>query len=73
MLLAFVYIAFFVEIRRRREKTFRPPFLLFLSGLFVWLGVMQVFNQNSPSILYGLLGFKVYFYYTPLFDSWSTR
>ena len=65
VLLAFVYIAFFVEIRRRREKTFRPPFLLFL-GLFVWLGVMQVFNQNSPSILYGLLGFKVYFYYTPL-------
>ena len=26
-----------------------------------------MFNQNSPSILYGLLGFKVYFYYMPLF------
>ncbi len=25
-----------------------------------------MFNQNSPSILYGLLGFKVYFYYMPL-------
>jgi hypothetical protein len=65
VLLMFVYIALFVEIRRGREKTFRPPFLLFL-GLFVWLGVIQVFNQNSPSILYGLLGFKVYFYYIPL-------
>jgi hypothetical protein len=65
VLLMFVYIALFVEIRRGREKTFRPPFLLFLS-LFVWLAVVQVFNQNSPSILYGLLGFKVYFYYMPL-------
>ncbi len=25
-----------------------------------------MFNQNSPSIWYGLLGFKVYFYYVPL-------
>ncbi len=65
VLLAFVYIALFVEIRRGREKTFRPPFLIFLS-MFVWLGLVQVFNQNSPSILYGLLGFKVYFYYMPL-------
>jgi hypothetical protein len=39
--------------------------LLFLS-FFFWLGVLQVFNQNSPHILYGLLGFKVYFYYIPL-------
>jgi hypothetical protein len=65
ILLAFVYLALFLEIRKGREKTFRPPFLLFLS-LFVWLGVAQVFNQNSPSILYGLLGFKIYFYYIPL-------
>jgi hypothetical protein len=65
ILLIFVYLALFLEIRRGREKTFRPPFLIFL-GLFVWLGVVQVFNQNSPSILYGLLGFKVYFYYLPL-------
>ncbi len=65
ILVAFVYIALFVEIRRGREKSFRPPFLLFFS-LFLWLGVVQVFNQNSPSILYGLLGFKVYFYYVPL-------
>jgi hypothetical protein len=65
ILVAFVYIALLVEIRRGREKSFRPPFLLFFS-LFFWLGAVQVFNQNSPSILYGLLGFKVYFYYVPL-------
>jgi len=64
-LLALVYLAFFTALRRRREKRFRPPFLVFLS-IFVWLGVLQVFNQNSPHILYGLLGFKVYFYYVPL-------
>jgi hypothetical protein len=29
------------------------------------LGFIQVFNQNSPHILYGLLGFKTYFYYIP--------
>jgi hypothetical protein len=65
ILAALVYISLFAAIRRGREKKFRPPFLLFLS-FFFWLGVLQVFNQNSPHILYGLLGFKVYFYYIPL-------
>lgn len=64
--LALVYIAFFAEVRRHKEKSFRPPFLLFFSPFF-WLGALQVLNQNSPNILYGLLGFKVYFYYVPLF------
>jgi hypothetical protein len=64
ILAALVYISLFAAIRRGREKKFRPPFLLFLS-FFFWLGVLQVFNQNSPHILYGLLGFKAYFYYLP--------
>jgi hypothetical protein len=59
------YVSLYAAIRRGREKTFRPPFLLPLA-IFVWLGVVQIFNSNSPSILYGLLGFKVYFYYIPL-------
>jgi hypothetical protein len=63
--LALVYVAFFLDFRRRREKIFYPPFLVFL-GLFFWLAVLQVFNQNSPHILYGLLGLKVDFYYVPL-------
>jgi len=63
-LAALVYIFLFAEIRRGREKRFQPPFWLFL-GFFFFLGFVQVFNQNSPHILYGLLGFKTYFYYIP--------
>jgi hypothetical protein len=65
ILAAIVYVALFIEIRKGREKSFRPPFLLPLA-VFVWLGAVQIFNQNSPHILYGLLGFKVYFFYIPL-------
>ena len=64
VLAALVYISLFAAIRRGREKAFRAPFLLFLSFFFL-LGVLQVFNPNSPHILYGLLGFKTYFYYIP--------
>ena len=65
VLAGLVYISLFLAIRRGREKIFRPPFLLLLS-LFFWLGVLQVFNPNSPNLLYGLLGLKLYFYYVPL-------
>jgi hypothetical protein len=65
VLLGLVYISLFAAIRSKKEKRFLPPFLFFLS-LFIWLGVLQIFNQNSPHILFGLLGFKVYFYYVPL-------
>jgi len=65
VLVGLVYISFFAQVRRGREKLFQPPFLLFIF-LFLWLGVVQIFNQNSPHILYGLLGFKLYFYYIPL-------
>jgi hypothetical protein len=65
ILVAFVYISLFAAIRKKREKRFRAPFLLFLSFFFL-LGLLQVFNPNSPHILYGLLGFKTYFYYVPL-------
>jgi len=65
VLVGLVYISFFAQVRRGREKLFHPPFLLFLL-VFLWLGVVQIFNQNSPSVLYGLLGFKLYFYYIPL-------
>ena len=48
-----------------RAKAFRPPFLPFLI-VFFWFGVLQIFNPNSPHILYGLMGIKIYFYYIPL-------
>jgi hypothetical protein len=44
---------------------FRPPFLVPLA-IFFGLALVQVFNTDSPSIIYGLLGLKLYFYYVPL-------
>lgn len=65
-LLLVVYISFFAAYRRKEVARFRPPFLVPLL-LLVWFGVVQIFNPGSTHIMYGLLGFKVYFYYIPLF------
>ena len=65
VLVGMTYISFFAALRRGEVPSFRPRFLLPLS-FFFWLGVIQVFNPNSPSMLYGLLGLKLYFYYVPL-------
>ena len=65
VMVGLTYVALFVDIRRGRATTFRPPFLFFFY-LFLWLGVVQVFNSNSPNILYGLMGVKIYFFYVPL-------
>lgn len=64
--LAFLtYLSLFAAVRAGREKTFRPKFLLFLV-IFIWLGLMQIFNPGSPHVLYGVLGFKIYFFYVPM-------
>jgi len=65
VLVGLTYIALFLDIRRGRAATFRPPFRLFLY-LFLWLGIVQIFNSNSPNLLYGLMGAKIYFFYVPL-------
>ena len=44
---------------------FRPPFMVPLA-IFFGVALVQVFNTESPSIIYGLLGLKLYFYYVPL-------
>lgn len=64
-LVAVVYLSFFLVWRRKQVEGFRPPFLVPLL-LLVWFGFLQVFNPASPSIVYGLLGMKVFFYYIPL-------
>jgi hypothetical protein len=64
-LLLVVYLSLFAAYRRKEAVSFRPPFLVPLL-LFVWFGVMQIFNPGSTHIVYGLLGFKLYFYYVPL-------
>jgi hypothetical protein len=60
-----VYISFFVAVRRKEVTVFRPPFLMPLL-IFIWFGAMQVFNPASTHIMYGLMGFKIFFYYVPL-------
>jgi hypothetical protein len=64
-LVAIVYLSFFIAYRRKQAKIFRPPFLIPLL-LFVWFGVIQVFNPASTSFFFGILGLKLYFYYIPL-------
>lgn len=65
VLVGITYISLLVAIRRGRAQPFRPAFLVVLS-LFFWLAVLQVFNPYTPSLAYGLLGLKLYFYYVPL-------
>lgn len=65
ILIAFVYISFLMAYRRKTVQSFRPPFLVPVL-LFVWFGVMQVFNPASNTLIYGVLGVKVYFSYIPL-------
>jgi hypothetical protein len=65
ILVTIVYLSYFAAYRRKEVQTFRPPFLIPLL-LFVWFGVMQVFNPASSSLIYGVLGLKLYFYYIPL-------
>ena len=64
-LAAVVYLSFFLAYRRKEVATFRPAFLTPLL-LFVWFGVMQVFNPASTHLMYGVMGLKLFFYYVPL-------
>src|SRR6267378_5952415 len=65
VLAAFVYLSFFLAYRRKEVTSFRPPFLVPVL-LFVWFGVMQVFNPASTNLVYGILGLKLFFCYVPL-------
>ena len=60
-----VYISFLAAFRRKKETTFRPPFLGPVL-IFVWFGLLQVFNPASTSIWFGIMGFKIFFYYFPM-------
>jgi hypothetical protein len=64
-LVAIAYLSFYFAKRRQQVEMFKFPFLIPL-GIFASLAAVQVFNPNSPNILYGLLGLKLYFYYVPL-------
>ena len=60
-----VYLSFFVAARKEKLPVFRPPFRIPLL-IMVWFGFMQIFNPNSPTIFYGIMGFKLFFLYVPL-------
>jgi hypothetical protein len=60
-----LYISFFAARRKAKLKGLKLPFLIPLL-VFIWFGVIQVFNPASTSIFYGILGMKVDFLYIPL-------
>src|SRR6266436_3323867 len=59
-----VLISFLGAYRRKQAAGFRPPFLVPLL-IFIWFGAIQIFNPASTHIVYGLMGFKLFFYYIP--------
>jgi len=59
------YISFLLAKRRQKVETFKVPFLIPLT-IFFCFALIQVFNPWTPSVLYGFLGIKLYFYYVPL-------
>ncbi len=65
VLAAIVYLSFFLAYRRKQVSSFRPPFLIPVL-IIIWFAVMQVFNPASSTMVYGVLGLKLFFYYVPL-------
>jgi hypothetical protein len=60
-----LYVSFFrARVAERLEK-FNVPFRIPLL-VFFWFCLLQMFNPESPSIFYGILGMKVNFLYVPL-------
>ena len=65
VLAAITYVSLWKSKRRDEVPWFRPPFIVPLACFF-FLAFIQVFNTWTPSVLYGFLGLKLYFYYFPL-------
>src|SRR5579872_1177791 len=65
VLAAITYVSLWRAKRRGEVTWFMPPFMVPLA-LFFCLAFIQVFNTWTPSVLYGFLGLKLYFYYFPL-------
>ena len=65
VLVTILYISFFLHSMKSRIERFYPPFWIPLA-IMLWYSVLQVFNPFSPSILYGVVGIRIYFFYIPL-------
>src|SRR3974390_2675896 len=59
------YLSFFVAVRKLKMPLFRPPFRVPLL-IMIWFGIIQIFNPGSPSIFYGFMGLKMFYFYVPL-------
>jgi len=65
VLAAILYLAFLAGLVRGRVPRLKARFLGPLLLFIAW-GVLQAFNPESPSPVYGLLGLRMYFFYIPL-------
>src|SRR5207247_9052758 len=65
VLAAILYLAFLAVLVRGRVPRLKARFLGPLLLFIAW-GVLQAFNPQSPSPVYGLLGLRMYFFYVPL-------
>ena len=65
VLAAITYLSLWRAKWRGEVAWFKPPFMVPLA-MFFSLAFIQVFNTWTPSVLYGFLGLKLYFYYVPL-------
>lgn len=66
VLAAACYLSFYTTRDHKRRLLVRPAFFFPFMLLFGW-SLLEVLNPNSPSLWYGLLGLKLYFWYVPLF------
>ena len=66
VLAAACWLSFYNVRGRERSLNPRPGFIVPFVIFFFW-GVLEVFNPNSPSVWYGLVGLSLYFTYVPLF------
>ena len=64
MVAVLVYVSFLAQLRRGKVTFSRPPVLLPVLML-AWFAFGQIFNPASPSLWFGFLGFKLFFFYFP--------
>jgi len=60
-----VYLSFLRFFILKKQKIWKPPFMVALF-LFAAVCVINVFNLNSPGLLFGLVGLRSYLWYLPL-------
>ena len=60
-----LYLSFFRAILSKRIEKFQIPFRFPLM-IFFWFCLLQMFNPESTSIFYGILGMKINFFYVPM-------